>query len=79
MAVEQPRVKPLRHEPQIPWEREPMVMMVNRNRNVNEVIHQIQYDDVVAYNNLVVMVERIMARNEVNVGLHRPIYTSPFP
>ncbi|XP_050875636.1 uncharacterized protein LOC127079270 [Lathyrus oleraceus] len=28
-------------------------------------------------NNLAVMVERIMERNEVNIGLHRPNYISP--
>ncbi|XP_050919809.1 uncharacterized protein LOC127137385 [Lathyrus oleraceus] len=51
--------------------------MVNRNQNVDEVVQQIRRDDMASNNNLAAMVERIMARNGVDVGLHRPNYTSP--
>lgn len=53
-----------------------MVVMMDKNQNVNKVIHQMRHDNMVADNNLASMVERIMARNCVNIGLHRPNYTS---
>ncbi|XP_058746395.1 uncharacterized protein LOC131619301 [Vicia villosa] len=77
VAIEHPRVEPLRREPQIPRETEPRIVMVNRNQNDDEVIHQVRHDDMAAYNNLTAMVERIMAQNGLNVGLHKPTYTSP--
>lgn len=76
-AFEQPRVKPLRQEPLVPREGEPRIVMVNRNQNDDEVIHQIQHDNLTAHNNLAAMFERIMTRNGVNVVLHRLSYTSP--
>ncbi|XP_050878493.1 uncharacterized protein LOC127082302 [Lathyrus oleraceus] len=51
--------------------------MVNRHQNADEVVQQIRRDDMAANNNLETMVERIMMRNGVDVGLHRPNYTSP--
>ncbi|XP_050916601.1 uncharacterized protein LOC127131723 [Lathyrus oleraceus] len=51
--------------------------MVNKNQDADKVIHQIQCNDMAEDNNLAAMVERIMMRNGVNVGLHRPNYTSP--
>ncbi|XP_050919404.1 uncharacterized protein LOC127136937 [Lathyrus oleraceus] len=68
-------IVPPRIEPQI--HREPMVLMVNRNQNVDDIIRQVRHDDVAADNNLAVIVERIMVRNGVNFGLRRPNYTSP--
>ena len=50
--------------------------MVNRNQNVDEVIYQVRQDNMAAENNLTAMVERIMVRNSVNIGLCRPNYTS---
>ena len=52
-------------------------MLVNRNQNDNEVIYQVRQDNMVVDNNLAAMVERIMARNGLNVGLHRPSYSFP--
>ena len=76
VGIEPPRVEPLGPEPPIPRERQPRVVMVNRNQDADEVIHQIRHDDMVEDNNLAAMVKRIMARNGVNVGPHRPNYTS---
>lgn len=74
VGVEPPRVE----QPMpIPREREPRVVMVNRNQDADEVIHQVRYDDMAANNILVAMVERIMARNRVNVGPYNPNYSSP--
>ncbi|XP_050890388.1 uncharacterized protein LOC127095791 [Lathyrus oleraceus] len=75
--VEPPKVKAPRAEQQIPREMEPRVVMVNRHQNADEFVQQIQRNDMAVDNNLVAMVERIMARNGVDVGLHRPNYTSP--
>lgn len=61
VGVEPPRVESPRPEPPIPRERQPRVVMVNRNQYADEVIHQIRRDDIVANNNRVAMVERIMA------------------
>ena len=49
--------------------------MVNKNQDADKVIHHIRRDDMAEDNNLAAMVERIMARNGVNVGPHRPNYT----
>lgn len=71
------RVEPPRVEQLVPIEREPRVLMVNRNKDADEVIRQVQHNDLAMDNNLAAMVERIMARNGVNAGLHRPNYMSP--
>lgn len=75
--VQAPRVEAPRAEQQIPREREPRVLMVNRHQNADEFVQQILRDDMEADNNLAAMVERIMAWNGVAVGLHRLNYTSP--
>ncbi|XP_050897285.1 uncharacterized protein LOC127104118 [Lathyrus oleraceus] len=51
--------------------------MVNRNQNADEIIHRVRQDEATEDNDLTGMVERIMARNGVNIGLHRLNYTSP--
>lgn len=54
--------EPRKIKQQIPMEREaPRVVMVNRNQNVDEIIHQVRQDEVTEDNNLASMVERIMA------------------
>lgn len=75
MVNQEVGVGPPRIEPQIPIEREPRVVMVNRNQNIDNVIRQIQHNDLAADNNLATMVKRIMVRNEINFGLQRPNYT----
>ena len=50
-------VEPLGPKPQIPRERQQRVVMVNRNKDVIEVIHHIRRDDMMADNKLAVMVE----------------------
>lgn len=52
--------------------------MVNRDQNTDEIIHQFRQDKVIEGNNLAAMFKRIIARNAVNVGLHRSNYISPF-
>lgn len=51
----------LRGEQKIPREREPRVVMVDRNQNTNEVVQQFLHDNMVADINLAGLVERIMA------------------
>ncbi|XP_050919138.1 uncharacterized protein LOC127136644 [Lathyrus oleraceus] len=51
--------------------------MANRHQNADELVQQIRHDNMEANNNLEAMVERIMARNGVDVGLHKPNYMSP--
>ncbi|XP_050918465.1 uncharacterized protein LOC127135882 [Lathyrus oleraceus] len=51
--------------------------MVNRNQNADDIIRQVRHDDMAADNNLAAIVERIIVRNGVNLGLRRPNYTSP--
>lgn len=72
VAVEPPWIKQ-----QVSREREPRVVMVNRNQDADKVIHRVRHDDMARDNNLVVMVKRIIERNEVNISLHRPNYISP--
>lgn len=52
-------------------------MIENRHQNVDELVQQIRHDKMETDNNLAALVERIMAQNGVDVGLHRPNYTSP--
>lgn len=68
-------VVPSRIEPHVP--KEPRMLIVNRNQNVDDIIRQVRHDEVAADNNLEAIVERIMVRNGVNFGLRRPNYTSP--
>ena len=70
-------VEPPRVEQQIPREREPRVVLANRHQEADELIQRIWRNDMETNNNLTTMVERIMAQNGVDVGLHRPNYTSP--
>lgn len=74
--VEPPRVEATRVEAPRAEQQIPKVVMVNMHQNTYDFVHQIRRDDMAADNNLAAMVERIMARNGVDVGLHRPNYTS---
>lgn len=76
IGVKPPRVEPPRAEEQIPRERESRVVLGNRHQDADELIQRIRCDDMAANNNLTTMVERIMVRNGVDVGLHRPNYMS---
>ncbi|XP_050916710.1 uncharacterized protein LOC127131862 [Lathyrus oleraceus] len=51
--------------------------MVNRNQNADENFHRVRQDGVIEDNNLAAMVEKIMARNGINIGLRRPNCTYP--
>lgn len=64
-------------EQQVPREREPRVVMVNKNQDADEVLHRIRHDDMEGDNNLDTMVKRIMVQNGLKIGLHRPNYISP--
>ncbi|XP_058741809.1 uncharacterized protein LOC131614204 [Vicia villosa] len=50
--------------------------MVNRNQNADEVIHRVRQNNQME-TNLTAMIERIMAQNDLNIGLRRPNYISP--
>src|ERR1044072_5361366 len=53
------------------------VVMVGRHQDVDEVVHRIRNDNILAENNLTTMIERIMAQNGLNTGIRRPNYSSP--
>ncbi|XP_050895323.1 uncharacterized protein LOC127101941 [Lathyrus oleraceus] len=69
-------VEPPRVEQPVPIEREPRVLVVNRNQVADEFIRQVRRNNMATDKNLATMVERIMTPNRANVGLHRPNYTS---
>ncbi|XP_050909974.1 uncharacterized protein LOC127123840 [Lathyrus oleraceus] len=79
LGVPQPHRHPLRDgirgNQGVTFEEDPTINQIPQNQLPPEM--QIRHDDMVADNNLAAMVERIMARNEVNFGLRRPNYTSP--
>lgn len=56
-TIKQPRFKPLRQEPPTLRDGEPIIVMVNKNENADEVMHQIQHNNLVVDNNLATMVE----------------------
>ncbi|XP_050918463.1 uncharacterized protein LOC127135881 [Lathyrus oleraceus] len=66
--------QPVRQE--VPEEQPRRVMMVNRDQDVDEVIHRVRQENMME-NNLTTMIERIMAQNGLNTGLRRPNYTFP--
>ncbi|XP_050908612.1 uncharacterized protein LOC127122291 [Lathyrus oleraceus] len=76
-AVKQHRVEPPRNQLRVPIEEEPIIALVNRNQNADNIVQQMRHNDMAADNNMAAMVERIMARNRVNFGLRRPNYMSP--
>jgi len=51
---------------------QPEVILVDRNNNVDEVVRNIQQQNIGVHNNIVNLVENIMAQNGLNIGLHRP-------
>lgn len=53
-----------------------LIRMVNRNQDVDQVVHQVRQGNMLGEDNLTTIVKRIMAQNGVNIGLKRPSYTS---
>lgn len=41
------------------------------------MVHQVRQGNLLGENNLITIIERIMAQTGVNMGLQRPNYTSP--
>ncbi|XP_058760054.1 uncharacterized protein LOC131633361 [Vicia villosa] len=58
-------------------EEQPRVVMVNREKNADDVIHKVRRDNMAIENNLTILIERIMANNDLNTRLRCPNYTSP--
>lgn len=56
-----------------------LIIMVNRNQDDDQVVHQVRQVNMLGENNLATIVEQIMAKNGVNIGLQRPNYTSSLP
>lgn len=55
---------------EIPKEAErPLVMIVNRNQDADQVVHQVRQGNMLGENNLVTIVERMISKNGVNMGL----------
>ncbi|XP_058784137.1 uncharacterized protein LOC131658906 [Vicia villosa] len=63
-------------QPETPEEQPGRVVIVDRNQNVDEVIHRVRQNNQMK-TNLITMIERIMAKNGLNTELRRPNYTSP--
>jgi len=53
------------------------VILVDRNHNADEVFRNVQQQNIGVHNNIVNLVENIMAQNGLNIGLHRPNCVSP--
>lgn len=63
---------------EVPGEEEcPPVMIVNRNQDVDQVVHQVRQGNLLRENNLATIIERIMAYNGVNMDMQWPNYISP--
>ena len=77
MEIEQPRVEIPIVPPQIPRDVDQGVIVVNRNQNADEVKQQVRHHNYETNNNLTTMIERIMIHNGMNIGFHRPNFTSP--
>jgi len=56
---------------------QPEVILVDRNDNADEVVRNVQQQNIGAHNNIANLVEKIMAQNGLNIGLHRPNFVSP--
>lgn len=52
-------------------------MIVNKNQDADQVVHQVRQGNLLGKNNLATIIERIMSHDGVNMGLQRPNYTSP--
>lgn len=66
--------QPVRQE--VPEEQPRRVIMVNRVRDADEVIHRVRRENMME-NDLTTMIERIMAQNGLNTRPRRPNYSSP--
>lgn len=53
------------------------MVVVNRNQDADQVVHQVRQGNLLGENNFTTIVERIMAQIGFNVGLQRLNYTSP--
>ena len=53
------------------------MILVDRNNNADEVVRNVQKQNIGVPNNIVNLVENIMAQNGLNIGLHRPNFVSP--
>jgi len=58
---------------------QPEVILVNNNHDADEVVRNVQQQNIGAHHNIANLVETIMLRNGLNVGLHRPNFVSPLP
>jgi len=56
---------------------QPEVIWVNRNHDADEVVRNVQQQNIGSHNNIANLVENVMARNILNIGLHRPNFVSP--
>jgi len=53
------------------------VVLVDRNRDADEVVRKVQQQNIGAHNNIANLAKNIMAQNGLNIGLHRPNFISP--
>ncbi|XP_050909402.1 uncharacterized protein LOC127123202 [Lathyrus oleraceus] len=53
------------------------MVMVNRHQDADQIVDQHRQEDLAVENNLITIVERIMARNGMGATLQRPLYASP--
>lgn len=54
-------------------------IIVQRNHDPDHVLRNVQRNSILRQNNIVTIVEAVMAQKGFNMGLHRPIFVSPFP
>ena len=75
--VEQPEMAGIRNQMPEPVVEEPVVRVVPRHQDADQVVQQVRQNNLAAENNLAALVERIMARSGINTGFARPNFTSP--
>ncbi|KAK2363144.1 hypothetical protein QL285_088154 [Trifolium repens] len=69
----QPQAQP-QALPQV--EPNPGIVLVNRNQNADDVVRNVQNNNFAGQNNIVNLVETILAQNGLNIGMHRPHFVS---
>lgn len=71
-----PEPTPNREDDEYIGQHNPRPILVHRNHDVDHVLQNVQQNKFGGQNNIGNMVEQTLAQNGLNVGLHRPNFTS---
>jgi hypothetical protein len=68
----QPWIQGQQQQPQVePVVNNTNVILVNRNQNADEMVRNVQQNNLAGQNNIANVVEDLLAKSSLNVGLHR--------